>query len=133
MTGVQTCALPIYVFEVDQIRIQIEEFKRKGDFNKVAELQYGKLPALELQLKEAQDHEDGNTDDAILSGCMVAQSGAIEHAFAQHGAAVCILSGGAAPSIAPLLTVPYQLVDNIVLVGLHAAAGEPDDQRGSPC
>ncbi len=45
--------------DVDQIRIQIEEFKRKGDFNKVAELQYGKLPALELQLKEAQDHEDG--------------------------------------------------------------------------
>jgi type III pantothenate kinase len=74
-----------------------------------------------------------NTDDAILSGCMVAQSGAIEHAFAQHGAAVCILSGGAAPSIAPLLTVPYQLVDNIVLVGLHAAAGEPGDQRGSLC
>ena len=64
-----------------------------------------------------------NTDDAILSGCMVAQGGAIEHAFAQHGAAVCILSGGAAPSIAPLLTVPYQMVDNVVLVGLHAAAG----------
>ena len=63
-----------------------------------------------------------NTDDAILSGCMVAQSGAIEHAFAQHGAAVCILSGGAAPSIAPLLTVPYQMVDNVVLVGLHASA-----------
>ncbi|MEG0001563.1 MAG: ATP-dependent chaperone ClpB [Comamonas sp.] len=45
--------------DVDQIRIQIEELKRKGDFNKVAELQYGKLPALEQQLKEAQDHEDG--------------------------------------------------------------------------
>jgi ATP-dependent Clp protease ATP-binding subunit ClpB len=26
---------------------QIEELKRKGDFNKVAELQYGKLPELE--------------------------------------------------------------------------------------
>ncbi len=45
--------------DVDQIRIQIEELKRKGDFNKVAELQYGKLPALEQQLKEAQEHEDG--------------------------------------------------------------------------
>jgi len=73
-----------------------------------------------------------NTDDAILSGCMVAQSGAIEHAFAQHGAAVCILSGGAAPSIAPLLTVPYRMVDNIVLVGLHVAAGA-DGERESPC
>ncbi|MEO8155927.1 MAG: Clp protease N-terminal domain-containing protein, partial [Rhizobacter sp.] len=30
--------------EIDRIRFQIEEFKRKGDFNKVAELQYGKLP-----------------------------------------------------------------------------------------
>src|SRR5438874_229502 len=36
--------------EIDRIRGQIEEFTRKGDFNKVAELQYGKLPALEKQL-----------------------------------------------------------------------------------
>ncbi len=43
--------------EVDAIRTQIEEWKRKGDFNKVAELQYGKLPALEKQLKEAQASE----------------------------------------------------------------------------
>ncbi|MNY84107.1 Chaperone protein ClpB [compost metagenome] len=48
--------------EVDSIRTQIEDLKRKGDFNKVAELQYGKLPALEKQLKEAQDSEaDGAT------------------------------------------------------------------------
>ncbi|WP_280192419.1 ATP-dependent chaperone ClpB [Delftia sp. PS-11] len=45
--------------EIDQIRIQIEELKRKGDFNKVAELQYGKLPALEKQLNEAQASEQG--------------------------------------------------------------------------
>ncbi|MCB2026863.1 MAG: AAA family ATPase, partial [Ottowia sp.] len=43
--------------EIDQLRFQIEEFTRKGDFNKVAELQYGKLPALEKQLKEAQASE----------------------------------------------------------------------------
>jgi ATP-dependent Clp protease ATP-binding subunit ClpB len=30
--------------EIDRIRHQIEELTRKGDFNKVAELQYGKLP-----------------------------------------------------------------------------------------
>ena len=35
--------------EIDRIRFQIEELKRKGDFNKVAELQYGKLPELETQ------------------------------------------------------------------------------------
>ncbi|MBF6630422.1 MAG: ATP-dependent chaperone ClpB [Comamonas sp.] len=45
--------------EIDQIRTQIEDLKRKGDFNKVAELQYGKLPALDKQLKEAQDSEAG--------------------------------------------------------------------------
>lgn len=45
--------------DIDQIRIQIEELKRKGDFNKVAELQYGKLPSLEKQLNEAQESEEG--------------------------------------------------------------------------
>ncbi|CAM4073255.1 ATP-dependent chaperone ClpB [Comamonas aquatilis] len=50
--------------EIDQIRVQIEEFKRKGDFNKVAELQYGKLPALEKQLHEAQNEEEGGSKPA---------------------------------------------------------------------
>jgi ATP-dependent Clp protease ATP-binding subunit ClpB len=43
--------------EIDRIKHQIEELKRKGDFNKVAELQYGKLPELEGKLKDAQDKE----------------------------------------------------------------------------
>ena len=42
---------------IDRTRFQIEEQTRKGDFNKVAELQYGKLPELEKRLKEAQDLE----------------------------------------------------------------------------
>lgn len=45
--------------EIDQIRVQISELQRKGDLAKVAELQYGKLPALEKQLKEAQASEEG--------------------------------------------------------------------------
>ena len=40
--------------QVEKVKQQIEELKRKGDFNKVAELQYGNLPDLERQLKEAQ-------------------------------------------------------------------------------
>jgi type III pantothenate kinase len=63
-----------------------------------------------------------NTDDAIVSGVLSAQAGAIERACAAHGAGACILSGGAAPYIAPVLKFSYLLVDNIVLVGLHAAA-----------
>ena len=43
--------------EIDRIRHQIEELKRKGDFNKVAELQYGKLPELEKRLHAAQATE----------------------------------------------------------------------------
>ncbi|HEY8361175.1 MAG TPA: AAA family ATPase, partial [Ramlibacter sp.] len=43
--------------DIDKLRREIEELTRKGDFNKVAELQYGKLPALEKQLKEAQAAE----------------------------------------------------------------------------
>jgi type III pantothenate kinase len=63
-----------------------------------------------------------NTNDAIVSGCLSAQAGAIERAVAAHAGALCILSGGAAPYIAPALKCRYQLVDNIVLVGLHAVA-----------
>lgn len=43
--------------EIDRIRTQIEDLKRKGDFNKVAELQYGRLPELERTLKDAQAKE----------------------------------------------------------------------------
>jgi type III pantothenate kinase len=37
-------------------------------------------------------------------------------------AELCIVSGGAAGHVAPALSVPYRMLDNIVLVGLHAAA-----------
>ncbi len=43
--------------DIERIKLQIEELKRKGDFNKVAELQYGKLPELDKRLKEAQAQE----------------------------------------------------------------------------
>jgi ATP-dependent Clp protease ATP-binding subunit ClpB len=43
--------------EIEKLKFQIEEFTRKGDFNKVAELQYGKLPELEKRMKEAQAKE----------------------------------------------------------------------------
>jgi type III pantothenate kinase len=63
-----------------------------------------------------------HTSDAILSGCLAAQAGAIERACAALPADLCIVSGGAAASVAPLLSVPHWMLDNIVLVGLHAAA-----------
>ena len=45
--------------EIDRLRKQIEDLTRKGDFNKVAELQYGRLPELEKRLKDAQAQESG--------------------------------------------------------------------------
>jgi ATP-dependent Clp protease ATP-binding subunit ClpB len=37
--------------EIDRVRAQMAELQRKGQFDKLAELQYGKLPQLEAQLK----------------------------------------------------------------------------------
>ena len=45
--------------EIDRCARRSRSCKRKGDFNKVAELQYGKLPELEKRLKDAQAKEAG--------------------------------------------------------------------------
>lgn len=42
---------------IDKIRFEMEEATRKGDWQKVSELQYGKLPQLEAQLKQASNAE----------------------------------------------------------------------------
>ncbi|MCL1886798.1 MAG: type III pantothenate kinase [Betaproteobacteria bacterium] len=66
-----------------------------------------------------------DTINAIRNGCMTAQAGAIEHAVMVHARHLqnvqCILSGGAAKLVFPYLSIPAQIVDNLVLVGLHAA------------
>jgi type III pantothenate kinase len=66
-----------------------------------------------------------NTADAIESGCLLAQAGAIERAFAaMEPGAACVLAGGAARLIAPHLSIPVSLVDNLVLEGLVRIADE---------
>ncbi|MDL2284568.1 type III pantothenate kinase [Oxalobacter sp. OttesenSCG-928-P03] len=66
-----------------------------------------------------------DTISAIRNGCMTAQAGAIEHAVTIHARHLdnvhCILSGGAAKLVLPYLSIPAQIVDNLVLVGLQAA------------
>jgi len=62
-----------------------------------------------------------NTMDAIVSGCLHAQAGAVERMFEQvaaHPGATCLVSGGAAGQFFELLRVPRQRVDNLVLEGL---------------
>ena len=63
--------------------------------------------------------EPRNTADAIETGCVLAQAGAIERLFENLGPdAICVLSGGAAERIAPRLRIPARVVDNLVLEGL---------------
>lgn len=66
-----------------------------------------------------------NTADAIESGCLQAQAGAVERMFAQLAGspdALCLLSGGAADRFAPLLGIPLRRFDNLVLHGLGVIA-----------
>ncbi len=44
--------------EIDKLKVQMAELQRKGAFDKLAELQYGKLPQLEAQLKVAEKSGD---------------------------------------------------------------------------
>jgi ATP-dependent Clp protease ATP-binding subunit ClpB len=64
--------------EIDRMRHQIEELTRKGDFNKVAELQYGKLPELEKRMKEANAREIGKSNAAGGHRLLRTQVGAEE-------------------------------------------------------
>jgi len=45
--------------QIEQVKREIEELKRLGQYDKLAELQYGRLPELEKRLKEAQAKEAG--------------------------------------------------------------------------
>ncbi|HUQ76571.1 MAG TPA: ATP-dependent chaperone ClpB [Burkholderiales bacterium] len=40
--------------EIEKLRQQMEEARRKGDWQKMSELQYGRLPQLEAQLKQSE-------------------------------------------------------------------------------
>ncbi|MCP5268507.1 MAG: type III pantothenate kinase [Zoogloeaceae bacterium] len=71
-----------------------------------------------------------NTMDAIVSGCLNAQLGAIERMFAliadQPGAR-CVLTGGAATRLQAHLELPVQVEENLILDGLlcYARSAEP--------
>lgn len=63
------------------------------------------------------------TEDAIHSGVLEAQAGAIERAWARlAGDKCCLLAGGNAGLLAPALAIPHRLVDNLPLEGLKEIA-----------
>ena len=62
------------------------------------------------------------TADAIRSGCLQAQAGAVErmfHQIADRPDPLCLLAGGAVNAFAHLLDLPQRRVDNLVLLGLQ--------------
>ena len=50
--------------EIDRLKLEMAELQRKGQFDKLAEIQYGKLPELEGRLKSAAEAEAGPGDGA---------------------------------------------------------------------
>jgi ATP-dependent Clp protease ATP-binding subunit ClpB len=52
--------------EIDKIRAQMADLQRKGQFDKLAELQYSKLPQLEAQLKHAEKDNKLNVKTKLL-------------------------------------------------------------------
>jgi ATP-dependent Clp protease ATP-binding subunit ClpB len=52
--------------EIDKLKAQMAEFQRKGQYDKLAELQYGTLPQLEAQLKAAEKSGDGAKKNTLL-------------------------------------------------------------------
>ena len=52
--------------EIEAIRQQMEEAKRRGDWQQMSELQYGKLPQLEAQLKQAASAEETQVKHKLL-------------------------------------------------------------------
>ncbi|MBK7356235.1 ATP-dependent chaperone ClpB [Propionivibrio sp.] len=52
--------------EIDKLKAEIIRLQREGKLDKVAELQYGKLPQLEGQLKAAEKSNDGDRKNTLL-------------------------------------------------------------------
>jgi ATP-dependent Clp protease ATP-binding subunit ClpB len=52
--------------ELEKLKLEMEAAKRKGDWQKVSELQYGKVPQLEAQLKKADTAEKGTARPKLL-------------------------------------------------------------------
>ena len=64
--------------EIEKIRAQMADLQRKGQFDKLAELQYGTLPALEAQLKQAEKSEGRHENKQARTRLVRTQVGADE-------------------------------------------------------
>nr|WP_198923867.1 ATP-dependent chaperone ClpB [Rappaport israeli] len=51
--------------EIDKLRTELEAAKRQGNYERMSEIQYGKLPALEKQLQETEN-EDQSANNQLV-------------------------------------------------------------------
>jgi len=52
--------------EIERLRLQMEDARRKGDWQKMSELQYGRMPELEAKLKHADKGEQDTGKPKLL-------------------------------------------------------------------
>ena len=65
--------------EIDRLKLEMAELQRKGQFDRLAEIQYGRLPELEGRLKSAADAEAGRAQgDSARPRLLRTQVGAEE-------------------------------------------------------
>ena len=98
--------------EIEKIKQQMEEATRKGEWQKVSELQYGKLPALEAQLKNAASEEDKG--EVKLNKLLRTQVGAEEIAEVVSRATGIPVSKMMTGERAKLLTMETKLHERVV-------------------
>ena len=98
--------------EIEKIKHQMDEATRKGEWQKVSELQYGKLPALEAQLKNAAAEEDKG--EVKLNKLLRTQVGAEEIAEVVSRATGIPVSKMMTGERAKLLTMETKLHERVV-------------------
>src|SRR5437879_8678050 len=52
--------------EIEKLKLQMEEARRKGDWQKMSEIQYGRLPQLDAQLSQAEKADKKSVKPKLL-------------------------------------------------------------------
>jgi ATP-dependent Clp protease ATP-binding subunit ClpB len=52
--------------QLDKLKNEMDEAKRSGNWQKMSEIQYGQLPQLEAQLKQAEASEGSQQKNKLL-------------------------------------------------------------------
>lgn len=121
--------------EIDAVKQEMESAERGYDLNKLAELKYGRLPALEKELAEVEAHNK-NTNDNVLLKEEVDEEDIAKVVSTWTGIPVSRLSGGEREKLVHLEDILHQRVvgqdDAVKAVSeavVRARAGIKDPSR----